>query len=390
MKRFVYIAIALMMATTLNLNAQHATVVYNYERNNFNENQPLPAETNFVVNGGVNADVNQVEVAIYRAKDRKKKKALYTGVWKRPIGNNQDMYSLPMNYQLKANDSYDIALTYYRNLSQAEREYLKVRLFQTLDAYIMSSVEVNRSSIDLQKPYRIVMNDLNTIVEDGLQDFRTRNNYVFEGFSDVVKGKVKQIEDINLSKGKFMFSGKKKKDAKGAYAKQILADLMQLVHNETEQYLNSELMTVKDTKMVDDYPTSKNRSSLSINVGYGGVHFDGGFNDLDYGHGPFVGVSLPFGRKAFSPFWANTSLSVGVFLNNFENANGQTVTGPIVKRPTYVGLGYKAFKFVRINAGASFTEKVDNSSGLDLKDVNVRPFVGISAEINLAVSFGDK
>ena len=75
MKRFVYIAIVLMMAaTTLNVNAQHATVVYNYERNNFNENQPLPAETNFILNGGVNGDVNQVEVAVYRAKDRKKNK----------------------------------------------------------------------------------------------------------------------------------------------------------------------------------------------------------------------------------------------------------------------------------------------------------------------------
>ena len=48
------------------------------------------------------------------------------------------------------------------------------------------------------------------------------------------------------------------------------------------------------------------------------------------------------------------------------------------------------FKFIRLNAGATFTERINASSGLELKDINVRPFVGISAEFNLSVSFGDK
>ena len=222
---------------------------------------------------------------------------------------------------------------------------------------------------------------MNTIVEDGLSIYKSRNEIAFDGFSDVVKGKIKQIEDANLSKGKFLF-GKKKRESKAAYANQLLADLKQLIHNETEQFLNSDLLTAKDTKLVDDYPVEKNRGSLSLNVGYGGVHFDGGFNNLDYGTAPFVGVSLPFGRKAFSPFWANTSISAGVFVTNFTNVAGEEISGPLVKRPTYVGLGYKMFKFIRLNAGATFTERINASSGLELKDINVRPFVGISAEFN--------
>jgi hypothetical protein len=370
--------------------AQYSTVLYNAERNNFNENQALPAENNFIINGAVGADINQVDVTIYRSGDAKRKKPLYQGVWKRPYGNNKDMFSIPMNYKLRSGGEYDFNVDYYRTLSETEQEYLKVRLFQTLDAYVVSSLEVNRRTIELLKPYRIIMNDINTIVEDGLSIYKTRTERVFDGFSDVVKGKIKQIEDADLKSGKYMF-GQKKRESKALYAQSLLDDLLKLIHNEVEQVLNAELLTVKESKMVDDYPVAKNKGSLSLNLGYGGTHFSGALNNLDYGSSPFLGVSLPFGRKAFSPFWSNTSLSAGVFLYNFENAAGQEISGPIVKRPTYVGLGYKLFKFVRLNAGATFTEKISTTdTGLNLKDVQVRPFVGISAEINLAVSFGDK
>ncbi len=388
MKRIGLLTILLTIAS-LSMQAQHATVVYNYERNNFNENQALPPEMNFIINGGVAEDINEVAINLYRSGDNKRKKSLYEGVWKRPYGSQQDIFAVLMNYKLRGGGEYDITIDYFRSISDAEREYLKVRLFQTLDAYITSSLEVNRTRIELTKPYKIIMRDMNTIVEDGLSIYKSRNEIAFDGFSDVVKGKIKQIEDANLSKGKFLF-GKKKRESKAAYANQLLADLKQLIHNETEQFLNSDLLTAKDTKLVDDYPVEKNRGSLSLNVGYGGVHFDGGFNNLDYGTAPFVGVSLPFGRKAFSPFWANTSISAGVFVTNFTNVAGEEISGPLVKRPTYVGLGYKMFKFIRLNAGATFTERINASSGLELKDINVRPFVGISAEFNLSVSFGDK
>jgi len=388
MKRIGLLTILLTIAS-LSMQAQHATVVYNYERNNFNENQALPPEMNFIINGGVAEDINEVAINLYRSGDNKRKNSLYEGIWKRPYGSQQDIFAVLMNYKLRGGGEYDITIDYFRSLSDAEREYLKVRLFQTLDAYVTSSLEVNRTRIELTKPYKIIMKDINTIVEDGLSIYKSRNEIAFEGFSDVVKGKIRQIEDANLSKGKYLF-GKKKKESKAAYANQLLADLKQLIHNETEQFLNSDLLTAKDTKLVDDYPVDKTKGSISLNVGYGGVHFDGGFNNLDYGTAPFVGVSLPFGRKAFSPFWANTSISAGVFVTNFTNVAGEEISGPLVKRPTYVGLGYKMFKFIRLNAGATFTERINASSGLELKDINVRPFVGISAEINLSVSFGDK
>lgn len=382
--------VMLMLVLPLFAQAQHATVVYNSERNYFNENQPLPAEANFVITGGIGEDISQVRVGVYRSGDKKKTKPLYEATWRKPEGSTQTVYSVPMNYKLRGGNDYSFKLSYFRNLSAAEREYLKVKLFQTLDAYLLSSLEVTKNNIILLKPYRIIMNDLNTIVSDGLSLYEARNEIGFDGFSDVVKGKIQQIEEANLNSGKFLFGQQKRRAAKAAYAKQLLEDLLKLTHNEVEQFLNTDLMTVKEHKAIEDYPVEKTQWSIPVNIGYGATFFDGEIEDIDgidYDSSPFIGISLPLGRKAFSPFWSRTSISLGVFLNNMENAKGEEISGPIIGRPTYAGLGYKLFRFVRLNAGATFTEKTKGSG--NLKDVKLEPFVGVSAEFNLSINFGD-
>ena len=56
-----------------------------------------------------------------------------------------------------------------------------------------------------------------------------------------------------------------------------------------------------------------------------------------------------------------------------------TYTGPIFKVPAYAALGYRAFQFIRINAGVTVLENTAQSS------VKVYPFIGISAELNLSL-----
>ncbi len=373
-------------------NAQHATVIYNYERNTFNENQPLPAEKNFMLNGGITSEINMVELTIFNAGDEKQKRPLFHTHWKRPFNNQQEAFSMPVNYKLRGNDEYDFVLTYFRNLSDAEREYVRLKLFQTMDAYVQSNLTVNRKSITMLKPKQHLLKDLNSIVFNGLKLYRSRTQIEFEGFSDIVKDKLEQVERADLNKGKFIFFGKDKGEYRAEYAGQLVADLLKLLHNETEQFLNASLMTIYDNRLIDDYPIEKTNSSISLNVGYGGVYFDGDLNELDYGQGLFIGASIPFARRAFSPFWANTSISFGVFLDNLENAAGAEITGPIIERPIYVGLGHKIFKFIRLNAGVALTEENKSTSigDIGLKDIDLKPFVGISAEINLSFGLGDK
>ena len=70
--------------------------------------------------------------------------------------------------------------------------------------------------------------------------------------------------------------------------------------------------------------------------------------------------------------------------------NDNIVTGPIFGRPYNVGLGYRAFQFIRINAGAAFLETKKDGFNIDLKEIRVQPFIGVSAEVNLWMGLGNK
>ena len=147
---------------------------------------------------------------------------------------------------------------------------------------------------------------------------------------------------------------------------------------------------LSEIKTVSDHPTEKQRNIIAINGGYGGAWFNGGLNDFNYGHSPFVGISFPLGKKAFnSKFWSNTSISTGVFILNFKDKDGTSIKGPIIQRPLYVALGYKFFKFLRFNAGAVVLEKEssDDDGFVNADKIFVRPFVGLSLELNFWADF---
>jgi hypothetical protein len=56
-----------------------------------------------------------------------------------------------------------------------------------------------------------------------------------------------------------------------------------------------------------------------------------------------------------------------------------------------VGLAYSLFRFVRLNAGAvALEQRISTGTGFDIGSVQVQPFVGISAELNLSISLGQK
>jgi hypothetical protein len=82
------------------------------------------------------------------------------------------------------------------------------------------------------------------------------------------------------------------------------------------------------------------------------------------------------------------SISTGFFLSNkMENQLGEKISGPVLDRPIYVGLGYNFFRFIRLNAGGTFitTEQLSGQSAKSFQ-----PFVGISAEFNLWLGIGNK
>lgn len=400
MKKIYFLVACIWCYTHLLAHAQYQTVVYDYERNYFNQGQPLPAETNFILSGQVPKDVDYVEVEVY--KGGKHKKPQYISAWKRSYTNKSETFEIPVNYKLRGEAEYDFELNSYRKATDTEKENLKRILNSSLDAYVDGVISVERRRLSVGKAPGAMVEDLNDIVNSGTQLYKSKINFNFPGFSGIVKNKIKQLKDARLRQGLFNFSkseASNRREAKRLYADKLISELKTALHTEIEQGANTELLVLSDNKTIKDYETEETSNVISINAGYGGVYFSGDLKDLQYDSAPYVGISFPFTRSTLaSPFWRNTSISVGAFLNNLtqKDANGNdiTVTGPIFGRPVYAALGYRAFKFIRINAGVTALEnkKPDGSGVFDveLKDIKVKPFVGISAEINLWMGLGDK
>ena len=191
---------------------------------------------------------------------------------------------------------------------------------------------------------------------------------------------------------KFHFAKKdslKGREKKNIYAQCQIDELKNLLHGEVDNILNAHLLMVTDNKQIFDYPTEKGRQSVALNIGYGGAPLQKDGDRVAVGSSPYLGISLPFGNAVLgSKFWRNTSLTTGVFLNDFENLDGLRVTGPIVGRPVYLGLGYRMLDFLRLSAGVTALQDVDDANNFSFKKAYLQPFIGISVEINVWMGLG--
>ncbi len=366
-----------------NAKAQYATAVFEYEKSSFNNSQNLPAEENLMISGAAQPETVLVEITILDDKSNRKDapKPLFVATWVRPPYSSIGTFTVPVNYKLRGSSKYDVQIDFYRRITDMERENLRQDLYNNLFAYTEQSFTVERKRARVIGGTAQLVRNLDEIARKGISLYRNRSQLQFTGFSDLVVSKIDQINKANLKKGKFIFSKEKNKDARADYRVKLLTELKQLLASELGQVLNVDLLVLQDRKFMDDYPTEKTRTEIPLNVGYGGVHLKGtNSENSSFGTSPYFGLSLPLGKKGFAgQFWSRSSISAGFFLNNFEDDNGEKITGPIFKRPTYIGLGYRVFRFIRFNAGATFLE--DKSQGSSLTDqIYIRPFVGFSAE----------
>lgn len=371
---------------------EYETVVLNYEKSYFGENKALPAEKYFIITAPVSQNIPYIEVEIYDGNHKKAAKPNYTATWKRMDGMTVPTFNIPINYRLRQNNDYDIYFKFYRPLIDDERAQLKTDLYNALDAYIDGTFQMQRKGLKLTRNTKQIISDLDKIVTKGISYNRSRIMGGFTGFSDLIKVKIKQIDDAKTKS--FMLFKKEdesKNEVRSNFRDQLLGELKTLVHSEVEQYLNTDLYLLADDKLVAKYPTEKTKSIISANIGYGGVMFNTDFkSDFNYGSNLYAGLSFPLGRQSMSPFWNKTSLSIGAFIGNLKDRNKQELSGPIFKVPTYIALGYRPLRFIRINAGAAFLENPSTAGGsiqgLENR-VNIRPFIGVSAELQFWMDF---
>jgi hypothetical protein len=389
MKNIITLVICFFFTSTA-IFAQYKGVTFDYEKVVFGENQPLPAEAHIMLQGVVKPEIGIVELDILEPKGKDSRLPLYSNKWKRSKGNAKNLFLLPINFKLKGSSEYDINIKYYAGVSQAEQDTLTSILNSYLFTYLEQVIIINRNTLSLQQNERQIMRSLNKIVHKGLSMFRNRTDIDFEGFSDLIKFKLKQISTASLAKGKVLFQDAEAGDAKVAYREKLLSELRRMIRSELKQYMNLEWFKMIDNKYIDNYSTEQSKRTIAIQAGFGGAYLSGGTNNLALGASPFVGFSFPLSKRASqSKVLNNLSVTFGVFLLDFQGANNTIVSGPIFKRPTYVGLSYKLFRFVYFNAGATFLEDAATAgqlSGIE-KRVYIRPFIGVSAQVDLWVDF---
>ena len=375
MKKILSFTIAL-FAITFSAFGQYKTLVLNYEKSCFGQNEPLPSQKNFIITGVASNDIPFVEVNIYSSKGIESSEPIYSTFWKRDLNSKSLNFSVPINFNLREGKEYDVLIRYFRQTTTPERDSLQKSMHRMLGAYVDQAFKISDKELGLVNSSRQTMNDLNKIVTAGLANYRTRTSIQFTSFSDIVKLKLKQLDDLKLSKG----SDENEKKSRLSYRTQMLNELKAILKTEANQYLTPDLSIMVDDKYINDYPTEKLPNYLPINVGYGGAILNSNFNNFNYAAAPYVGLSIPFGKEGGSAFWSKSSLSVGAFVSNMTDQNNVEYTGPIFKIPVYASLGYRAYRFVRINAGATFLENTTNNN------LSIMPFVGISAEFNVSIN----
>lgn len=381
MKRFIYTAICLVCfaASCMMVQAQYEVASYSYDQNYFNNGQPLPAESNLLLTGEAPEGVSRVELMVYKAKANHSRPPLYHAAWLRPGGKTDNGYSLPINYKLHGNSDYDIVFAYYKPVTDQQKTDLRELLQGTAKRMIRQSVQRKDEKVNFQGNDNRLKKDIEKFVQRGLMAYRTPEAGAFSTLTEATSRVFDALFDMSNNTN----------------AEQLAVAVMaaeEQVSDEIDLFLQQPLEVRSDQRTVRDYPTEKVEGSIAVNIGYGGVYLNGDIDNLSYGEGAYVGLSLPLGSRAFSGrFLSNTSISVGAFLQNFESDNNVTFTGPIFNRPYFVGLGYSLFRFVRLNAGAvALEQRTQTGTGFETGSVKIQPFIGISAELNLSLSLGQK
>lgn len=385
MKRILVLMI-LVFFSVETLKAQIKTVSYNVVNNEINSNNPLPSEEPFFIRGILPKDIQMVSVVMNRRGKNLKNADEYS--WKRAFDFEVSQYEIFVSNPLRANEQYDLELLFYKRAEKEQMESIKASINKNLESYIRANLEVTGGGIKTNNSNQVVITQMNKIVEDALEDYRHFLGRDFKGFSEIVRQKLEQKDRLKLNKARFNLIGKNKEDNdKATYAAQYISELIEVVQNESDQYLDNSLLSLVDIRTVSNYPTERKPGTLPLNFGYGTIPIKRNLASTEYLHGPYAGLSIPLGNRTFTKFLGNASFSTGVFLQNFESSQGDQIEGQIIGLPIYAGLGYKIFRVFRFNVGAV---SLNMNNGAGVSQHHIQPFAGISLEFNIWMGLNNR
>ena len=364
-----FLIIAILAFSTVSF-AQMQTLLLNAKYLQFDNGRELPAEQAFIINSEVPGTVEMVKMQLSNV-PFKLNKQLYESIWVRKENDNTTVAILPNYFKLKSGNKYNFKFLYYRNLQETERQQVSQMLKTTVQAFLTSNIEQKETKYLFRNSPSDIYSSLNTLLSESMVDYETRRGSLAPKWSGIIENMLTTMAKSKISK-----------DTDVKNADNLFAILKNEMNNEITMFANSYDYVLSDVVSIEDYPTEKTMNTISLNIGYAGIYNSGDFSNLDYYSGPYLGISLPLGNRAFnSNFWSKTSLSAGIFLQDFTATNSAKISGPIAEKPIYFGVGYKIFKFLRLQAGTTVLEETDPLNGD--KSVYMKPFIGLSMEFQL-------
>lgn len=361
--------------------AQDQSISFSPERNQINGGRPLPSEAPFYIQGSLPVGIKRVELKIFKSKKNENLADSYS--WKAAYRSDPQNYEVFVAYPLRSSENYTLRFYYYSQADSNEMAALQGALHTNLESYVNANFIANKRGISALTNPKAMLTHLDQVVLQGMQNYTHPLEQEFQGFSDMVKIKIEQFQGVKLKGARFNLLSKNPdpdNEGQAQYTAQLKKELIDLLHAEVDQYLRANLLMLVDIRELENYPTEKKPFYLPLNLGYAGTYFSGGFNNLDYGTSAFAGISVPLGNKSFTRFLGNASVSTGVFFSNMQDSNQTEISGPLVGRPVYVGLGYRIFRILRFNAGTVLTSSDVNAN---IENITLYPFIGFSVEFNL-------
>ncbi len=350
--------------------AQMQTLQLNAKYLQFDNGRELPAEQAFIINSDVPGTVEMVKMQLSNV-PFKLNKQLYESIWVRKQNDNTTVAILPNYSKLKSGNKYNFKFLYYRKIQETERQQISSMLKTTVHAFLASNIELKETKYLFKNSPSDIYSSLNELLAESMVNYETRRGSLAPKWSGIVENMLYTMAKSRIST-----------DASVKEADNLFVILTNQMDNEISMFTNSYDYVLSDVITIVDYPTEKTMNTLSLNIGYAGIYNSGDFSNLDYYSGPYLGISMPLGNRAFnSNFWSKTSLSAGIFLKDFTATNSAKISGPIVEKPIYFGVGYKIFKFLRLQAGTTVLQETDPLSGD--KSVYMKPFIGLSMEFQL-------
>ncbi|RAI89468.1 hypothetical protein [Algoriphagus yeomjeoni] len=386
MKKMI-LSVLVIVFVALELHAQVTTINLDLVTGKINGGMPLPAEKEFYIQGAIPEEIEMVKLLIYPS--NKTEKSGYTYFWKTPFGYKDLSYQVLMADPLRSNTNYHLEFGYYQKAGADQIIEVRELIHQNIKTYLSTVTTIKRRRIKFSESDEVLINNLSKIVNQGAYYFELPNGDKFPGFSDITRAKLAQRGNLKLGKAKLNVTGLDETDnARAVYAEQYISELEKILFSEVEQFLSPNMLVRVDETIFEKYSTEKTSNSLPINIGYGAISLSKRLPDQEFVTSPYAGLSFPLGNRTFARLMNNMSVSTGFFLSNkIENQLNEKISGPVLDRPIYVGLGYNFFRVIRLNAGGTFitTEQAGGSN------VNsFQPFVGISAEFNLWLGIGSK